>query len=272
MRLLFIGDIVGRPGRDIVRQQLPKLREDLRLDFVIANAENAAAGAGLTAKIAHELLACQIDGITLGDHAWDQRGFAEAIKDLEKVCRPANLPPQCPGRRSLVLEHASGYKLGVFTVLGRSFMKIQADCPFRCADDLTRELRDQCDGLMVEVHAEATAEKVALGWYLDGRATLITGTHTHIPTADARVLPRGSGYHTDAGMTGPYASVLGREIQPVLARFQDSLPRSWPVATDDVRLCGTLVDFDPETGLATDCQQVAFARDGAEGSLCEGSE
>ena len=257
MRLLFLGDIVGKPGRMAVTQNLPRLRQDLGLDFVVANGENAAGGSGITTAIANELTEAGVDGITLGDHVWDQRGFAEEIDRLEKVCRPANLAPQCPGRRFLVIEN-DGVRLGVYTLLGRSFMRMQADCPFRAADALDRELRDFCDVRMIEVHAETTSEKIALGWYLDGRAALVVGTHTHVPTADAAILPRGTAYHTDAGMTGPYESVLGREIQPILLKYLDGMPRRWPIATGDIRLCGTLVDFDPREGYATEVRQMAI--------------
>lgn len=254
MRILFIGDIVGQCGRDFVRQQVPLLRESLGLDFVVANGENAAAGSGITANIANSLTENGVDAITLGDHIWDQRGFSEQIDSLEKVCRPANLPPENPGRRYLVVENAKGQKLGIFTVLGRTFMKTNADCPFRCADALIAELAPQCNAILAEIHAETTSEKVAMGWYLDGRASLVVGTHTHIPTADATVLPRGTAYQTDAGMSGPYHSILGRQIEPIIARFLDGMPRRWPVAEGDIRLCGTLVDIDDATGAATHCQ------------------
>ncbi len=258
MRILFIGDIVGHSGRQLVYKHLAGLRESLQLDFVVANAENAAGGAGLTSVIAKELLEVGVDGITLGDHIWDQRGFAEEIGTLEKVCRPFNLPPQCPGRTHLILEK-DGFRLGVLTLLGRTFMRMQGDCPFRTADvAFANTLKGKCDAVLTEIHTEATAEKVALGWYLDGRASIVVGTHTHIPTADANVLPRGTAYLTDAGMTGPYRSVLGREVEPVILRFLDGLPRRWPVAEGDMRLCGFLVDLDPTTGFAVKAEQFTW--------------
>ncbi len=252
---MFIGDIVGKPGRECVSALLSAVREELKADIIIANAENAAGGAGLTTVIAHELTGYGIDGLTLGDHLWDQRGFSEEIGNLEKVCRPANLPADNPGRTHLIIEK-DGFKLGVVTVLGRTFMKTQGDCPFRCADAKLAELRKECDAVFVEVHGEATSEKIALGWYLDGRAVAVVGTHTHVPTADARVLPRGTAYLSDAGMTGPYESVLGREIQPIVAKFLDGLPRKWPVATGDVRLCGVVLEIDRESGCAVSCDRV----------------
>jgi metallophosphoesterase (TIGR00282 family) len=247
LNLLFVGDIVGRPGRDFVRRELPRIREEMELDWVIANGENAAGGAGLTARLAGDLVECGIDAITLGDHVWDQRGFDKEIDGLENVCRPANLPRNCPGRDSLVLEK-NGVRMGLFTVLGRCFIALQSDCPFATADRLLDELGDEVDVAFVEVHAEATSEKIALGWYLDGRVSAVVGTHTHVPTADATVLPRGTGYLTDVGMTGPYHSVLGRQVQPVVARFLDGMPRRFSVAEEDVRLSGALIRIDPESG------------------------
>jgi metallophosphoesterase (TIGR00282 family) len=243
LKLLFIGDIVGRPGRELVADQLPRLRREHAIDFVIANAENAAAGAGITGAIARSLLETGIDAITLGDHVWDQRGWETEITELERVCRPANLPKSNPGWDHLIIE-ARGFRVAVFTVLGRSFMNLKADCPFLCAERMIEQLRPQCDAIVVEVHAEATSEKQALGWHLDGRVTAVLGTHTHVPTADACVLPKGTAFMCDVGMTGPYASVLGREVKPVVERFLDGLPRKFEVATGDVRLSGALVEID----------------------------
>jgi metallophosphoesterase (TIGR00282 family) len=243
-KLLFIGDIVGRPGREIVAGRLPKLRLDLGLDLVIANGENAAAGAGITGGIARSLLASGVDALTLGDHVWDQRGWETEIAQFDRVCRPANLPPSCPGRDHVILE-AGGLRVAVFTVLGRQYLGLKADCPFRCADRMLEQLRPLADAVIVEVHAEATSEKQALGWHLDGRAAAILGTHTHVPTADAGVLPGGSAFICDVGMTGPYAGVLGREVAPVVARFLDGMPRRFEIATGDVRLSGALVTLDP---------------------------
>ncbi len=254
-KILFIGDIVGRPGRELIKERLPQLRMDLGLDLVIANAENTAGGSGLTAKIANELREAGVDAITLGDHVWDQRGFETEIGTLKHVCRPANLSVNCPGRTALTIEYGS-FRLGVFTVLGRRFMKIHADCPFQTADRLINELADQTDALFVEVHAETTAEKIALGCYLDGRAAAVIGTHTHIPTADAQILPRGTAYLTDAGMTGSYRSCLGRELQPVIAHFLDGMPRRFPVAEDDVRLGGAVLNIDPSSGLCDSLERL----------------
>lgn len=253
--ILFVGDIVGRPGREIVKERLAALRERLAVDFVVANAENAAAGAGVTGRIARELAAAGVDAITLGDHVWDQKAFDAEIGGLEQVCRPANLPAECPGRDRLVIERG-GKRLGVFTVLGRNFMGMKADCPFLASRRVAAELEPHCDAILAEVHMEATSEKIAAGWFLDGRVAAVLGTHTHVPTADACVLPKGTAYLTDAGMTGPYRSVLGREIEPVVSRFLDGMPRRFEVATGDVRLSGALVRYDEGTRRATSCELV----------------
>lgn len=264
-RVLFLGDIVGRPGRRILAQRLREVRQTRQIDRVIANAENAAAGAGLTGKLAREILDSGVDALTLGDHVWDQRGFAEEIGGLDRVCRPANLDESCPGRTFLVSE-GGGLRVGVFTVLGREFMKVKAGCPFRTAERLVGEIRPQVDVLVVEVHAEATSEKIALGWLLEGKATLVVGTHTHTPTADARILPRGTAYLTDAGMTGPYRSVLGREVEPVLGRFLDGMPRKFSVAQEDVWMRGVIVECDAE-GRATGVEPLALPEASVEAGM-----
>lgn len=243
MRLLFIGDIVGRPGREAVAALAPRLRAERGIDFVIANGENAAAGAGITGTLARALHDGGVDVITLGDHVWDQKGWDQEIAGFECVCRPANLPALCPGRDHVILERA-GCRLLVFTVLGRNFMAAKADCPFAAAEAMLERLAGRFDAVLVEIHAEATSEKQALGWHLDGRVTAVLGTHTHVATADASLLRRGTAFMCDVGMTGPHESVLGREIEPVIARFRDGMPRRFEVASHDVRLSGALVEFD----------------------------
>ncbi len=241
MRFLFIGDIVGRPGRDAVAALVPRLRAERGLDFVVANGENAAAGAGITSSLARSLLEAGVDAVTLGDHVWDQKGWESEIGSFERVCRPANLPAGNPGRTHVLLERGDA-RLLVLTVLGRNFMGPKSDCPFAAADRLLGEYPGA--PALVEVHAEATSEKQALGWHLAGRATAVLGTHTHVATADAAVLPGGTAFQCDVGMTGPHRSVLGREIEPVIGRFRDGLPRRFEVATGDVRLNGTVVTCD----------------------------
>ena len=254
IRILFVGDVVGRPGRDILCAKAASLRAELGLNFIVVNGENAAAGAGITSSIVKQFTDAGIDAVTLGDHVWDQRGFDGEIGTLERVCRPANLPLAAPGRGWLVVER-DGVRLGVFTVLGRHFMPPR-DCPFLAADRVLAGIGDTAHAVLAEIHAEATSEKIAFGRYLDGRVAAVVGTHTHVPTADAAVLAGGTGYITDVGMTGPYDSVLGREVQPVLNKFLDGLPRRFDVATRDVRLSGAVVEFDVETRRTTSIRLV----------------
>jgi 2',3'-cyclic-nucleotide 2'-phosphodiesterase len=261
IKILFIGDIVGKPGREMLAERLQRLRAELKVDVVIANAENVAAGSGITGALAKAVLATGVDAITLGDHVWDQRGWDDEIDDFKTVCRPANLPGACPGADHVILD-VKGFKLAVFTVLGRTFMGVKAECPFLAADAMLAKLAGQADGVFVEIHAEATSEKIALGWHLDGRAVAVVGTHTHVPTADAAVLPKGTGFLCDAGMTGPYASVLGREVAPVLGRFMDGMPRRFEVAEGDVRISGVVVEYDPAVKRATKVELVTVRRGG----------
>jgi metallophosphoesterase (TIGR00282 family) len=259
LKLLFIGDIVGKPGREIVETRIAGLRREMGLDFVVANAENAAAGAGITGAIARSLLEAGVDAVTLGDHVWDQRGWENEIGEMDRVCRPANLPDTCPGWDHVVVE-SRGFKLAVFTVLGRQYMNLKAEDPFRCADRMVERLKGQADAILVEIHAEATSEKQALGWHLDGRVTAVLGTHTHVPTADSRVLPKGTAFMCDVGMTGPYESVLGREVAPVVARFRDGMPRRFEVAAGDVRMSAALVEIDPAMARASRIELVTVRR------------
>ena len=257
--ILFLGDIVGRPGRNFVIERLSDLRVELDVDLVVVNAENAAGGAGITKKIATDLHAAGADAITLGDHVWDQKNFENEIEQLECVCRPANLPEQNPGRSHLIIEK-DGFRLGILTVLGRNYLALKSSCPFAMADAKIKELESLCDAVLVEAHMEATSEKVALGWHLDGRAAVVVGTHTHVPTADGRVLPGGTAYLSDAGMCGPYASVLGRDVGPVVATFLDGRKRRFPVAEDDVRIAGCLIEIDPNTGLSNKFQRIELVK------------
>lgn len=244
-RILFLGDIVGRAGRQAVMQHIQAIRESEQIDIVVVNGENAAGGSGITVDIAHELRQAGVDGITLGDHVWDQRGFDREIGALSWVSRPFNLLAGSPGQPHLILE-GGGLRLAVITILGQQLMKIDSVPGFPLIVPYLEQLRDQCDAYFIEMHAETTSEKVAMGWFLDGRVAAVVGTHTHIPTADARQLPRGTGYLTDAGMSGPYDSVLGRDIAPVIGRFTDGLPRRFTVAEANVQLRGVI--FEAEAG------------------------
>ncbi len=259
-KVLFLGDVVGRPGRRILKEKLGSLRQRLGCDLALANGENAAGGAGLTGKIALELHRAGLDALTLGDHVWDQRNFDAEIDGLTFVCRPANLPPSNPGRKRLLLTK-DGFRLAVFTVLGRSFMNPKVDCPFASADRLVEEFREKADAVIVEIHAETTAEKVALGWHMDGKVAAVLGTHTHVPTADGRLLPAGTAYLTDLGMTGPRHSVIGRQIEACVGRFRDGMPRRCPVAEEDVRMQGVLLEIDPVSGLSRSITSVDEGED-----------
>ncbi len=259
LKLLFIGDIVGKPGRQIVEERVGRMKREDGIDFVIANGENAAAGAGITAIIARSLLDSGVDAITLGDHVWDQRGWETEIGEIDRVCRPANLPASCPGWDHVVVA-ARGFRVAVFTVLGRQYMNLKAEDPFLCADRMVERLKGQADAIIVEIHAEATSEKQALGWHLDGRVTAVLGTHTHVPTADARVLPKGTAFICDVGMTGPYESVLGREVAPVISRFMDGMPRRLEVATGDVRMSSVLIEIDPSMARASKIELLTVRR------------
>jgi len=258
-KVLFIGDIVGRPGRNFVAERVAALKAELDALIVVANGENAAGGAGITTKIANELFEAGVDAITLGDHVWDQKQFDQEIDAFDDLCRPANLPPNAPGRSYLVVVKGS-FRLGVFTLLGQNFMGMKSDCPFRGAASMLDITAIAVDATLVEAHMEATSEKVALGWYLDGRASAVVGAHTHVPTADERVLPRGTAYITDVGMTGAYRSVLGREVSAVVAGFLDGVKRRYEIADQDVRLCGALIDIDEETGMAESIERVRVDR------------
>ena len=260
MRILVLGDIVGRPGRTFLKSHLSAIRKRLNADLIFANGENAAGGAGITAKTANEINQAGVDAITLGDHVWDQMNFDREIDQLEFVCRPANLPASNPGRDHLVLC-AAGKRIGLFTVLGRTFMGPKVSCPFDTANRLVEKLRDEADALVVEIHAETTSEKEAIGWFLDGKVNLIFGTHTHVPTADGRILKGGTAYQSDLGMTGPRESVLGRDIEACVGRFVDGLPRKCPVAQGDVGLQGCLVEIDPDTGVTLGFERIEIRED-----------
>lgn len=247
MRILFVGDVVGRPGRDAVRALLPGIRKEHLIDLAIVNGENAAGGAGLTAPIAEELRASGADVVTNGNHVWDQRPFLEDIQRLDFALRPINLAPGNPGRGWLIAK-------GVLVVnaIGRTFMSPTVDDPFRAMDALLVELGDTAPRVRVlDWHAEATSEKLAMGWHLDGRFSAVLGTHTHVPTADARVLPRGTALIADTGMVGPRDSILGMDPAVIVGRFRDGMPRRFQIAAvGPLTFNSVLVDIDEETGRA----------------------
>jgi metallophosphoesterase (TIGR00282 family) len=245
MKILLIGDIVGKPGRRAVRELLPDIVEEHRIDFVIANCENAASGFGVTGEVVEELLSTQIDVLTSGNHIWDKREVMGFIQDCEALLRPANYPEGVPGRGSVVLPTRGGIHVGVINLAGRIFMH-PLDCPFRTADREIEKMKRKASVIIVDMHAEATSEKVAMGWYLDGRVTAVLGTHTHVQTADDRILPAGTAYTTDVGMTGPFDSIIGIKKDAVLQRFLFQTPNKFDVAKSDVRLQGVMVEVDTE--------------------------
>jgi metallophosphoesterase (TIGR00282 family) len=254
MRILFIGDIFGRPGRTIVKDRLPALVKELAIDLVLANGENAAAGFGITPPLAEELFEMGIDVVTTGNHIWDKREIVDYFQAADgnphsparRVLRPANYPPGMPGW-GMYEGRKADVPYAVINLQGRVFMASNDD-PFRVADQLLKEIKAKI--ILVDIHAEATSEKISLGWYLDGRVTLVVGTHTHVPTADERVLPGGTAYITDVGMTGPYDSVIGVKKELIVGKSLSNMPTRFEAATGDVRLCAVVVDCDERTGHA----------------------
>lgn len=243
-KILFLGDVVGAAGRNFLYEKAQEIRRETGADFLIVNGENAAAGSGINTSIAREFVACGIDAITLGDHVWDQRGFENDLPQLEKICRPANLPHGNPGADHLVLTAPDGFRLLVFSLLGQTFMHAKADCPFRAADAMLERVAGTFDAAFVDFHAETTSEKIALGRYLDGRVAAVAGTHTHVATADETIFPAGTAFQTDAGMCGSHAGVIGREFDAVIGKFLDGRPRRFPVAEGEVQLNGCLISYD----------------------------
>ncbi len=255
MRILFIGDIVGPPGMTIVRRALPLLIAREGIDLVIANAENASNGSGLTASLYRKLREAGFDLVTLGDHIYKKQEIIPTLQNEDRVCKPANFPPDAPGREFAVATARDGTPVAVLSVLGRTFMR-PVDCPFRAADRVLQTLAGQTRCIVVDVHAETTAEKHLLGHHLKGRVSAVLGTHTHVPTADEQILPGGTAFISDVGMTGPYDSVLGRRIDRVLFTAVTFIPSAFDVAEGDPRLAGALVDVDPATGQASAIRRV----------------
>jgi hypothetical protein len=249
MNILFIGDVVGNPGREAIKSLLPGLRKEFDLDFVVVNAENAAGGSGITAKVAQELFDSSVDVLTSGDHIWKKKEIFELIKTERRILRPNNFPSTAVGAGYGVFTTQKGQKIGVICVLGRVFMDA-LECPFRTTLAAVEAITKETNVILVDIHAEATSEKVALGWYLQGKVSAVLGTHTHIQTADERILPEGTAYLTDAGMTGPYDSVIGRRVEDVMERFLTHVPVRFEVAEGNVQLCGAVVEIDDRTGHA----------------------
>jgi metallophosphoesterase (TIGR00282 family) len=254
MRILFIGDIVGTPGVNFVKRVLPLLIPLERIDCVIANAENAAGGSGLTEPLYKRLRGAGVDLVTLGDHIYKKQEIIATLEKDERLCKPANFPPDAPGREYALTTTRDGTPVAALCVLGRTFMR-SVDCPFRAVDRVLKELEGKARVIVVDVHAEATADKYLLGHHLKGRVSAVLGTHTHVPTADEQILAPGTAFISDVGMTGPYDSILGRRIDRVLPATITFVPCPFDVATGDKRLAGALVEVDGATGQATDIRR-----------------
>ncbi|MCC5874641.1 MAG: TIGR00282 family metallophosphoesterase [Candidatus Sumerlaeia bacterium] len=257
MNVLFVGDIFGRPGRTAIRRLLPALRNELEVDLVIANCENSAGGKGVTESIGRELFEAGCDLLTGGNHIFAQRGSEDFIEAEERLVRPLNYPPGAPGRGWMIHESQAGPLVGVINACGRSFMGPHYDDPFRAIDMALEEIRPQTTIVFVDFHAETTSEKVAMGWYLDGRVTAVLGTHTHIPTADERLLHKGTAYITDTGMTGPYDSIIGDSKESILEALLTQRPKRFEVAeAREVSLNGVLISVDTNNGAATSIRRI----------------
>jgi metallophosphoesterase (TIGR00282 family) len=258
VNILFIGDVVGRPGRELVRKGLRALVEVHAVDFVIANAENAAAGFGVTKDIGDALLESGVDVMTSGNHIWDKKEVIDYIKVERRLLRPANYPAGVPGRGSSFADTRDGRAVGVINVMGRVFM-LPIDDPFAVVLREIDAIRHRTRVIIVDFHAEATSEKIAMGWHLDGRVTAIIGTHTHVQTADERILPNGTAYLTDVGMTGPHDSIIGMEVGPSLARFLNGMPTKFEPAAGNARLNGVIIEADDRTGLARRIVRISYS-------------
>ena len=263
MKILFLGDIVGPPGIDFLQQALPLLRKAEDVDLVVANAENAAGGSGITARLYRRIRSAGVDLVTLGDHVYKKAEFIQTMQQDERVCKPANFPPDAPGHDFAIAPARDGTLVAAFCVLGRQFMR-PVDCPFLAADRVLKELEGKTRIIIADMHAEATAEKYLMGHHLKGRVSAVLGTHTHVPTADEQILPGGTAFICDVGMTGPYDSILGRRIDRVLSTTVTFVPTLFEVAQGDPRIGGAIVEVDPTTGRASSIRRVMLDEKGLE--------
>ena len=255
MRILFIGDIVGEPGRKAIKELVPKITKREHIDFVVANGENSAGGSGITPMIVDELLGYGVDVITSGDHIWKRKEIVDRISQDARILRPANYPRGAPGAGSTVVPSKNGIDVGVINIQGRVFMQA-IECPFRTVRAEVEKIKNKARVIIVDIHAEATSEKIALGWFLDGTVSAIVGTHTHVQTADEKILPNGTAFLTDAGMTGPFDSVIGRNKEQILTRFTTQMPAKFEMAEGDIQLHGAIIDVDEKTGKANSIKRV----------------
>ncbi|MEN6411174.1 MAG: TIGR00282 family metallophosphoesterase [Veillonellales bacterium] len=254
MNVMLIGDICGRPGRQTAAHFIPKLKEQYQLDLIIANGENSAGGVGITAPVFSELLAMGIQVVTTGNHIWDKKEIFDFIDGANRLIRPANYPPGTPGVGFYVVQ-IKGLNVGIVNLAGRVFMP-PIDCPFRAIDSILHEIGGKCDIVIIDFHAETTSEKMALGWYLDGKVSCVVGTHTHVQTADERILPKGTAYITDLGMVGPRNGILGVNKEPVLKKFLTGLPVRFSVANGASLFCALILEIDEESGQATNILRI----------------
>ncbi len=255
IRILIVGDTVGKPGREACKKILPKLREAHHLDLIIVNGENVAAGSSITHDTAEELFASGADVITTGDHIFRKKEGIAVVEENPLVLRPLNYPKGTPGNGTAVVTTKTGVKVAIVNLMGRVFIQ-SLDCPFQAVEAAIKSLKSQTNIILVDLHAEATSEKVAMGWFLDGQISALCGTHTHVQTSDETVLPKGTAYITDLGMTGPFRSVIGRDIEQVLFRFKTQMPGPMEVATEDVRLSGAIIEIDTKTGKAQSIKRI----------------
>jgi len=254
-RILFIGDVIGRPGRFAIRSILPKFKERYKPQLIIANGENLAGGLGITQETADEVFSCGVDFLTTGNHIWDRREFLEDIDSFENIIRPANYPKGAPGSGYAIIDSAEDVPIAIFNLSGRVFME-SLDDPFAAAMDIVSKLREEAKIIVLDFHAEATSEKVAMGWYLDGQVSAVIGTHTHVQTADERILPKGTAYITDVGMTGPVNSIIGTKKDLIIRKFLTQMPVRFEVAKGDVRVSAVIFDVNTLTGKATSIERI----------------
>jgi metallophosphoesterase (TIGR00282 family) len=260
MNILCIGDIVGRPGREALAYALPKIKKEQGIDFVIANAENASGGSGLIPKNADEILGLGVDVLTMGDHVWDKPEIFSYLQEhQQKIVRPANFPEGTPGVGWTIVKASNGVLVGVINLLGRTFMRYNVLCPFLALESIVLKIKEQTSTIIVDMHAEATSEKMALGHFADGKVSLVFGTHTHIQTADEKILPQGTAYITDLGMSGPYDSVIGQDKTKIITRFMTSMPHKFEVAKAPGTVHGVVVKVDPKTGKAKKITRLQMA-------------
>lgn len=261
MRILFLGDIVGPPGVTFVKRALPAVIAAESVDLTIANAENAVGGSGLTPGAYKQLRQAGVDAVTLGDHIYKKQDIIKTLEKDEPICKPANFPPEAPGKEFILTSARNGKPVAVFCLLGRTYMRA-VDCPFRAADRVLQTIGDQARVIIVDIHAEATADKYLIAHYLKGRVSAVLGTHTHVPTADEQILAPGTAFISDVGMTGPHDSILGRRIDRVLSTTVTFVPSSFEVAEGDPRLAGAIVDIDAETGRAVAIRRIMLDEEG----------